>query len=94
MSTSLDLLHMTSQNVSRFFLKTLVNYGTLTTEIVLQLPLILTSVPAFSWKDKVNISDFHFIASKSGRYFYSIEDEWVVLIIAVLFAGYQLTNKR
>ncbi len=81
------------RDVSKLFPKAPVNYGTGTTEIVTSLPQTLTDVPAFSWKGKVDISDFNFVASKSGRYFYSIEDKRAVLIRADQFIGYQTTEQ-
>jgi hypothetical protein len=81
------------RDISKLFPKAPVNYGTGTTEITTSLPQTLTDVPAFSWKGKVDISDFNFIASQSGRYFYSIGDKRAVLIRADQFIGYQTAEQ-
>jgi eukaryotic-like serine/threonine-protein kinase len=65
------------------------SYGIENPDISTSLPSISTDIPAFSWKDKVDVSTFKFVASKSGHYFYSIEDKRAVLIRADQFIGYQ-----
>jgi len=81
------------RDVSKLFPKAPVSYNTGTIKTVTSLPQTLTDVPAFSWIGKVDISDFNFVASKSGRYFYSIGDERAVLIRADQFIGYQTTEQ-
>lgn len=51
-------------------------------------PEPLTEVPGFSWKGKVDTSGVEFVASQSGRYFYSIEDRRAILIRADQYRGY------
>jgi len=51
-------------------------------------PAPLTEVPGFSWKGKVDTSGVKFVASQSGRYFYSIEDRRAILIRADQYIGY------
>ncbi|MGH2271855.1 serine/threonine-protein kinase [Anaerohalosphaeraceae bacterium U12dextr] len=51
-------------------------------------PAPLTEVPGFSWRGKVDTSGVKFVASQSGRYFYSIEDRRALLIRADQYIGY------
>jgi len=51
-------------------------------------PAPLIEVPGFSWKGKVDTSGVQFVASQSGRYFYSIEDRRAILIRADQYIGY------
>jgi len=58
------------------------SYGDVNTEIVPADSLIPIGVPAFSWKGKIDTSGYNFIASRTGRYFYPIEDKRAILIRA------------
>lgn len=53
----------------------------------------LTDVPAFSWKGKVDTAGFHYVASKSGRHYYSITDKRALLIRAEDFVGYKTVQE-
>jgi hypothetical protein len=58
-----------------------------------EMPLILTDIPAFSWKGKVDTSGVNFVASKSGDYFYSIGDKRALLIRADQYVGYKTAEQ-
>ncbi|MHC4187109.1 MAG: serine/threonine-protein kinase [Planctomycetota bacterium] len=52
-----------------------------------------TNPPSFSWKGKIDISEFKFIASKSGRYFYPTDSSQAFLIRADEFVGYKTAGE-
>ena len=76
------------KSLSKLFPKAPASYGAGNPDYV-SLPSLLTNVPGFSWKNKVDASGFKFVASKTGYYFYSIEDGRAVLIRADQFIGYK-----
>lgn len=45
--------------------------------------------PAFSWKGKVDTTNIRFVAARSGRYYYPIDDKRALYIRADQFVGYQ-----
>lgn len=49
---------------------------------------VATEVPPFSWKGKVDVTGVRFIAARTGRYFYPIDDKRAILIRADQFVGY------
>jgi serine/threonine protein kinase len=68
-------------------------YGVLPSETILTpIQPDITNPPPFSWKGKIDISGFKFIASKSGRHFYPINSSRAVLIRADNFVGYKSAN--
>jgi hypothetical protein len=48
--------------------------------------------PAFSWISRVNPGQFKFVASRSGRHFYALDDPRAVLIRAEDVIGYRSTE--
>jgi serine/threonine protein kinase len=53
----------------------------------------LEKIPAFSWKGKVSLPGCRYVASKSGRYYYSIDDERAIFIRADLCVGYETAQQ-
>jgi len=45
--------------------------------------------PAFSWVGRINPGQFKFVASRSGRYFYALDDTRAILIRAEDVVGYR-----
>lgn len=73
--------------VEKLFRNAPESYGTRNTGIP-PTPAPLTEVPGFSWRGKVDTSGVKFVASQSGRYFYSIEDRRALLIRVDQYIGY------
>ena len=48
--------------------------------------------PAFSWVGRINPGSYKFVASRSGRYFYALDDPRAVLIRAEDVVGYRSTQ--
>ena len=78
--------------VKRLFPSAPIDYGTINARIVPQ-PEPITEIPAFSWKGKVDASGFRYVAAKSGRYFYRIDDNKALLIRADQFVGYRTKDQ-
>jgi eukaryotic-like serine/threonine-protein kinase len=74
--------------VSRLFPDAPESYGTRPPGFVPVPSGIGTEVPGFSWKGKVDSSGFRYIAARTGRYFYSIDDKRAILIRADQCVGY------
>ncbi len=74
--------------VSRLFPEAPESYGTRNTGTVPVPSSILTDVPGYSWKGKVDTSGVQFVASRTGRYFYPIDDPRAITIRVDLFVGY------
>ena len=52
-----------------------------------------TDTPAFSWRGKVDSSGCRFVASQTGRYYFSIDDERAIFIRADQWIGYQTAEQ-
>lgn len=78
--------------VPRLFPDAPSGYGT---RAVASKPLapVLIDPPAFSWIDKVDAGEAQFVAAKSGRYYYAINDIRAVLIRADEFVGYKTAEQ-
>jgi hypothetical protein len=48
----------------------------------------LVEPPGFSWKGKVDSTGFRYVASRSGHFFYSVEDKRALMIRADQCVGY------
>jgi serine/threonine protein kinase len=81
------------QAVSKLFPNAPESYGTRMTGIIPQPSVLLSAVPPFSWKGKVDVSGVHFIASQTGRYYYAIDDKRAALIRADQFVGYKTAEQ-
>lgn len=79
--------------VSRLFPQAPAGYGTGNTEMMPVPPSLPNEVPGFSWVGKVDASTCRYLASRSGRYFYPIDDKRAVLIRADQFVGYQTAEE-
>ncbi len=75
--------------VSKLFPNAPSNYGVENPESIISSQPVFNEIPAFSWKNKIDVSNFKFVASRTGHYFYSIEDKRAILIRADQFIGYQ-----
>lgn len=78
--------------VSRLFPQAPSSYGTRVPG-TLPVPSPIIHVPVFSWKNSVNTEGIRFVASQSGSYYYSIEDERALLIRADQYVGYETTSE-
>ncbi len=65
------------------------NYGVENPESIISSQPVFNEIPSFSWKNKIDASNYRFVASKTGHYFYPIEDKRAILIRADQFIGYQ-----
>jgi hypothetical protein len=48
-----------------------------------------TNPPAFSWVGRISPGQFQFVASRSGRHFYNLDDPRAILIRAENVVGYR-----
>ncbi len=77
------------RSVVKLFREAPTSYGVKTSDIAAVISPEPGEIPAFSWKNKVNVSGFRFAASRTGQYFYPIDDKRAVLIRADEFIGYE-----
>lgn len=81
------------QTVSSLFPKAPKGYGTRETGSVPEPAGQVTDVPEFSWKGKMPLPGCRFVASRTGRYYYKIDDKRALLIRANLCAGYETADQ-
>ena len=74
--------------VARLFPDAPESYGTRPPGFVPVPSRIGADVPGFSWKGKMDVTGVRYIAAKSGRYFYSIDDPRAIPIRADQCVGY------
>jgi len=83
-----------SADFSQFFPESPQTYGVLPANTAFPpIPPDTVNPPPFSWKGKINIENSKFIAARSGRYFYSLDDPRAVLIRADEWVGYESANE-
>jgi serine/threonine-protein kinase len=68
-------------------------YGILPENAIPQITPVLSRPPAFSWVGKKDTTGLKYVASREGRYFYSIENPAAAVISDSLFVGYETSEQ-
>jgi serine/threonine protein kinase len=79
--------------ISKLFPQAPASYGSRDAGTVPAPSVRPAAVPSFSWKGKVDVTGVGFVASNTGRYYYSIEDKRADLIRADQFVGYKTAQQ-